>query len=231
VLKGITFFIRGGEKVGVVGRTGSGKSTLIQALFRLVEADRGSILIDGIDISKLGLHELRSRLSIIPQEPTLFDGTVRSNIDPLGEHTDSEIWESLEGCQLAEVVHETEKKLDSPVEENGENWSVGQRQLFCLGRALLKKSRILVLDEATASVDAQTDAVIQRTIHKEFANCTVISVAHRIPTVMDSNKVLVLDAGLVKEFDSPTRLLEKQSSLFAALVREYTARSATAANL
>jgi ATP-binding cassette subfamily C (CFTR/MRP) protein 2 len=117
------------------------------------------------------------------------------------------------------------------VEENGENWSVGQRQLFCLGRALLKKSRILVLDEATASVDAQTDAVIQRTIHKQFANCTVISVAHRIPTVMDSNKVLVLDAGLVKEFDSPTRLLEKQSSLFAALVREYTARSATAANL
>jgi ABC-type multidrug transport system fused ATPase/permease subunit len=129
------------------------------------------------------------------------------------------------------VVQETEKKLDSPVEENGENWSVGQRQLFCLGRALLKKSRILVLDEATASVDAQTDAVIQRTIHKQFANCTVISVAHRIPTVMDSNKVLVLDAGLVKEFDSPTRLLEKQSSLFAALVREYTARSATAANL
>ncbi|CAK9204941.1 unnamed protein product [Sphagnum jensenii] len=231
VLKDITFFIRGGEKVGVVGRTGSGKSTLIQALFRLVEADRGSILIDGIDISKLGLHELRSRLSIIPQEPTLFDGTVRSNIDPLGEHTDSEIWESLEGCQLAEVVQETEKKLDSPVDENGENWSVGQRQLFCLGRALLKKSRILVLDEATASVDAQTDAVIQRTIHKQFANCTVISVAHRIPTVMDSNKVLVLDAGLVKEFDSPTRLLEKQSSLFAALVREYTARSATVANL
>ncbi|KAG6545035.1 hypothetical protein Mapa_013728 [Marchantia paleacea] len=225
VLKGISLEIRGGEKVGVVGRTGSGKSTLIQALFRLVEPARGRISVDGVDISTIGLRDLRSKFGIIPQEPTLFQGTVRSNLDPLGEHSDAEIWEALEKCQLAEVLRQKEGKLDSEVVDNGENWSVGQRQLFCLGRALLKRCRVLVLDEATASVDAHTDTIIQKTIRTEFSACTVISIAHRIPSVMDSDKVLVLDKGYVKEFDSPSNLLDQPSSLFGALVREFATRS------
>ncbi|KAG0554912.1 hypothetical protein KC19_12G129500 [Ceratodon purpureus] len=224
VLKGITLKIVGGEKVGVVGRTGSGKSTLIQALFRLVEASAGQIVIDGVDIATLGLSDLRSKFAIIPQEPTLFEGTVRANIDPLGHHSDNEIWECLKACQLADIIRGMPEKLDSPVADDGDNWSVGQKQLFCLGRALLKRAKILVLDEATASVDAHTDWLIQQTVQESFANSTVISIAHRIPTVMNCNKVLVLDAGRVKEYDSPSRLLEAGTSLFAALVQEYTTR-------
>ncbi|BFI05699.1 protein MpABCC1 [Marchantia polymorpha subsp. ruderalis] len=224
VLKGVSFSVKGGEKLGVVGRTGSGKSSLIQVLFRLVELAGGSIVIDGIDITRLGLSDLRSKLSIIPQEPTLFEGNVRSNLDPLGEHTDAEIWDALEKSQLADVVRDKESGLDFPVAENGQNWSMGQRQLFCLGRALLRRSTILVLDEATASVDTQTDVLLQKTINREFAASTVLSIAHRIPSVMDSDKVLVLDDGLVLEFGSPTSLLENPSS-FAALVREYWNRS------
>ncbi|CAM6088135.1 unnamed protein product [Calypogeia fissa] len=231
VLKGINVTIQGGHKVGVVGRTGSGKSTILLALFRLVEAAQGVVLIDDIDIKTLGLNDLRSRLSIIPQDPTLFDGTVRSNLDVLAEHSDPEIWEALEKCQLASSVKELEQKLDAPVLENGENWSLGQRQLFCLGRVLLKRTRILVLDEATASVDAQTDAVMQKIIRQEFDNSTVISIAHRIPTVMDSNKVLVLDAGKVQEYASPSTLLDNPHSLFASLVHEYSARTVSYSDL
>ncbi|VVB03655.1 unnamed protein product [Arabis nemorensis] len=225
VLKGITLDIKGGEKVGVVGRTGSGKSTLVQVLFRLVEPSEGKIIIDGIDICTLGLHDLRSRFGIIPQEPVLFEGTVRSNIDPTEQYSDEEIWKSLERCQLKEVVAAKPEKLDSLVVDNGENWSVGQRQLLCLGRVMLKRSRLLFLDEATASVDSQTDSVIQKIIREDFESCTIISIAHRIPTVMDGDRVLVIDAGKAKEFDSPARLLERQS-LFAALVQEYALRSA-----
>ncbi|KAG6548704.1 hypothetical protein Mapa_009859 [Marchantia paleacea] len=224
VLKGVSFSVKGGEKLGVVGRTGSGKSSLIQALFRLVELAGGSIVIDGLDITRLGLSDLRSKLSIIPQEPTLFEGNVRSNLDPLGEHTDAEIWDALEKSQLADVVRDKESGLDYPVAENGQNWSMGQRQLFCLGRALLKRSTVLVLDEATASVDTQTDVLLQKTINREFAASTVLSIAHRIPSVMDSDKVLVLDDGLVLEFGSPTSLLDNPS-FFSALVREYWNRS------
>ncbi|KAL2650424.1 hypothetical protein R1flu_018552 [Riccia fluitans] len=231
VLKGISLSIEGGQKIGVVGRTGSGKSTLILALFRIVEAAEGQTIIDGIDISTLGLNDLRSRLSIIPQDPTLFDGTVRSNIDPLEKHTDEEIWGALEKCQLSEVVRHLPGKLDSPVLENGENWSLGQRQLFCLGRVLLTGSKILVLDEATASVDSQTDAVMQKIIRKEFESSTVVSIAHRIPTVMDSDRVLVLDAGKVKEYGSPSSLLDDPYSDFSALVREYSARSVSYVDL
>jgi ABC-type multidrug transport system fused ATPase/permease subunit len=224
VIKGITLSIRGGEKIGVVGRTGGGKSTLIQVFFRLVEPSGGKLIIDGIDISTLGLHDLRSRFGIIPQEPVLFEGTVRSNIDPIGEHSDEEIWKSLDRCQLKDVVTAKPGKLDSAVVDNGDNWSVGQRQLLCLGRVMLKRSRLLFMDEATASVDSQTDAVIQRIIREDFAACTIISIAHRIPTVMDCDRVLVIDAGYAKEFDKPSRLLEKQS-LFGALVQEYANRS------
>ncbi|KAF8095196.1 hypothetical protein N665_0339s0065 [Sinapis alba] len=224
VLKGITLNIKGGEKVGVVGRTGSGKSTLIQVLFRLVEPSEGRIIIDGIDVCTLGLHDLRSRFGIIPQEPVLFEGTVRSNIDPTDQYTDEEIWKSLERCQLKDVVATKPEKLDSLVVDSGENWSVGQRQLLCLGRVMLKRSRLLFLDEATASVDSQTDAVIQKIIREDFESCTIVSIAHRIPTVMDCDRVLVIDAGKAKEFDSPVRLLERQT-LFAALVQEYALRS------
>ncbi|KAF0905507.1 hypothetical protein E2562_007310 [Oryza meyeriana var. granulata] len=224
VLKGITLSIHGGEKIGVVGRTGSGKSTLIQALFRIVEPSEGKIIIDGIDICTLGLHDLRSRFGIIPQEPVLFEGTIRSNIDPLQLYSDDEIWQALERCQLKDAVTSKPEKLDASVVDNGENWSVGQRQLLCLGRVMLKHSRILFMDEATASVDSQTDAVIQKIIREEFSACTIISIAHRIPTVMDCDRVLVIDAGLAKEFDSPANLIERPS-LFGALVQEYANRS------
>ncbi|KAG2693442.1 hypothetical protein I3760_08G097700 [Carya illinoinensis] len=220
VLKDITLSIQGGEKIGVVGRTGGGKSTLIQVFFRLVEPSGGRIFIDDLDICMLGLHHLRSRFGIIPQEPVLFEGTVRSNIDPIGQYSDEEIWKSLERCQLKDVVAGKPDKLDSFVVDNGENWSVGQRQLLCLGRVMLKHCKILFMDEATASVDSQTDYVIQKIIREDFATCTIISIAHRIPTVMDCDRVLVINAGRVGEFDKPSRLLE-QPSLFGALVQEY----------
>lgn len=224
VLKGLTLSIHGGEKIGVVGRTGSGKSTLIQVLFRLVEPSGGKIIIDGIDISILGLHDLRSRFGIIPQEPVLFEGTVRSNIDPVGAYSDEDIWKSLDRCQLKDVVASKSEKLDAKVADDGDNWSVGQRQLLCLGRVMLKRSKLLFMDEATASVDSQTDAVIQKIIREDFASCTIISIAHRIPTVMDCDRVLVVDAGRAKEFDKPSRLIERPS-FFGALVQEYANRS------
>ncbi|XP_030514474.2 ABC transporter C family member 3-like [Rhodamnia argentea] len=225
VLRGITCTFPGGMRTGIVGRTGSGKSTLIQTLFRVVEPCAGQILIDGVNISSIGLHDLRSRLSIIPQDPTMFEGTVRSNLDPLEEYTEDQIWEALDKCQLGDKVRKKEGKLDSPVAENGENWSMGQRQLVCLGRVLLKKSKILVLDEATASVDTATDNLIQQTLRHHFSDCTVITIAHRITSVLDSAVILLLDHGLVAEYDSPKRLLDKESSVFAQLVAEYMTRS------
>ncbi|GER46093.1 multidrug resistance-associated protein 5 [Striga asiatica] len=225
VLHGVTCTFPGGKKIGIVGRTGSGKSTLIQALFRLIEPASGRIIIDNIDISTIGLHDLRSRLSIIPQDPTLFEGTIRGNLDPLEEHSDQEIWEALDKSQLGDIVRQKEHKLDTPVLENGDNWSVGQRQLVSLGRALLKQAKILVLDEATASVDSATDNLIQKIIRTEFKNCTVCTIAHRIPTVIDSDLVLVLSDGRVAEYDTPARLLEDKSSMFLKLVSEYSSRS------
>ncbi|XP_078163870.1 putative ABC transporter C family member 15 [Carex rostrata] len=225
VLRGVTCVVPGRKKIGVVGRTGSGKSTFIQALFRLVEPRNGTIEIDNIDICKIGLYDLRSRISIIPQEPTLFEGTVRGNLDPLNEYRDEEIWEALDKCQLGDLIRGCEKKLDSSVVENGENWSVGQRQLFCLGRVLLKRSNILVLDEATASIDSATDGILQATIRKEFRDCTVLTIAHRIHTVIDSDLILVLSDGRVLEYDTPSKLLEREDSAFSKLIKEYSIRS------
>ncbi|KAI3985480.1 hypothetical protein MKX01_033794 [Papaver californicum] len=220
ILDRVTCTFRGGMKTGIVGRTGSGKSTLVQTIFRIVEASAGQILIDGVDISLIGLHDLRSRLSIIPQDPTMFEGNVRSNLDPLEEYTDDQIWEALDKCKLGDEVWKKEKKLDSPVAENGENWSVGQRQLVCLSRVLLKKSKILVLDEATSSVDTATDTLIQETLRQHFSESTVIIVAHRITSVLNSDAVLVLDKGHVVEYGSPKKLLENESSWFSKLVAE-----------
>ncbi|KAL1818795.1 hypothetical protein ACET3Z_013664 [Daucus carota] len=226
ILHGVTCTFPAGKKIGIVGRTGSGKSTLIQALFRLVEPTTGCIFIDGIDISSIGLQDLRSRLSIIPQDPTMFQGTIRSNLDPLEQYTDAQIWDTLEKCQLGDEVRKMEKKLDSNVHENGENWSMGQRQLICLGRVLLKKSKVLILDEATASVDTNTDNLIQQTLKHHFSDCTLVTIAHRITSVLDSDMVLLLSHGFVMEYDSPSRLLESKSSSFSKLVAEYTSRSA-----
>ncbi|KAL6911536.1 hypothetical protein ACP4OV_000341 [Aristida adscensionis] len=225
VLKGISCTFPGERKIGVVGRTGSGKSTLIQALFRIVEPSVGRIIIDGVDISLLGLHDLRSRLSIIPQEATLFQGTVRSNLDPLQQHMDTDIWEVVRKCCLEEIIREDNRLLDAPVAEDGGNWSGGQRQLVCLARVLLMKRKILVLDEATASVDAATDNIIQRIIKQETTSCTVITIAHRISTVIDSDLVLVLGEGRMLEYDSPHNLLRDESSAFSKLVMEFMRRT------
>eukprot|EP00897_Mesotaenium_endlicherianum_P007164 jgi/Mesen1/6476/ME000330S05492 len=241
VLRGVSCSIGAGERIGIVGRTGSGKTTLIQALFRLVEPASGSIWIDGRDVTQVGLKELRSRLGIIPQEPTLFDGSVRLNLDPLGAHSDLKIWEALEKCQLASVVRERDGHLDAPVGEGGSNWSVGQRQLLCLGRALLQRCRVLVLDEATASVDTATDAAMQVALRRAFGDgearageveggqrrTTVLSMAHRIASVADSDRVLVLAAGRVAEFDTPANLLANPSSAYSNLVREYMSSSSS----
>ncbi|XP_023513457.1 ABC transporter C family member 8 isoform X2 [Cucurbita pepo subsp. pepo] len=223
-LKGITCTFQEGTRVGVVGRTGSGKTTLISALFRLVEPEHGRIIIDGVDICSIGLKDLRMKLSIIPQEPTLFRGSIRTNLDPLGLYSDDEIWKALEKCQLRDVVSHLPNRLDSSVSDEGENWSVGQRQLFCLGRVLLKRNRILVLDEATASIDSATDTIVQGIIRQEFSECSVITVAHRVPTVIDSDKVMVLSFGHLVENEEPSKLMET-NSYFSRLVAEYWASS------
>ncbi|XP_021899633.1 putative ABC transporter C family member 15, partial [Carica papaya] len=215
----------GGKKIGIVGRTGSGKSTLIQALFRVVEPSRGRIIIDGLEVCTIGLQDLRSRLGIIPQDPTLFQGTIRTNLDPLDQHSDHEIWEVVKKCHLSNLIRRDQRLLDASVGENGEKWSVGERQLLCLARALLKKKRILVLDEATASVDAATDNAMQETISQETTGCTLITVAHRIPSIMKHDLVLLLDNGKVKEYDLPRKLFQDKSSCFYKLVEEYVGRS------
>ncbi|XP_063163042.1 ATP-binding cassette sub-family C member 2 isoform X2 [Candoia aspera] len=219
VLDGIRCDIKGTEKVGVVGRTGAGKSSLTNCLFRILEAAGGKILIDGLDIATLGLHDLRQKLTIIPQDPVLFSGSLRMNLDPFDQYSDEDIWHVLELAHLKTYVHALPEGLSSPVSEAGENLSVGQRQLVCLARALLRKTKILILDEATAAVDMETDHLIQETIRSEFANCTVLTIAHRLHTIMDSHRVMVLQAGKIVEFDSPEQLLQQQG-IFARMARE-----------
>ncbi|XP_053212746.1 ATP-binding cassette sub-family C member 4-like [Panonychus citri] len=218
-LEDITIIIEPGEKIGVVGRTGAGKSSLLSCLFRIVEFE-GALEIDGINIQNIGLHDLRKKVSIIPQEPVLFAGTVRTNLDPFNEHKDHELWEALDDVQLKETVLELHDHLDHEIREGGSNFSVGQRQLVCLGRALLRNNKVLVIDEATANVDLKTDSLIQHTIRTKFSKCTVLTIAHRLNTIIDSNRVLVLDAGQVVEFDIPYELLQKKSSIFSQLVTQ-----------
>ncbi|ORY04586.1 metal resistance protein YCF1 [Basidiobolus meristosporus CBS 931.73] len=223
VLKGISFTVNPHEKIGIVGRTGAGKSSLTLSLFRLVEPASGSIIIDGVDITKIGLYDLRSRLTIIPQDPFLFAGTVRENLDPFGNHEDLEIWNVLGLSHLKDHVSSLEGKLNATVLQGGENFSVGQRQLICLARALLRRTSVLILDEATAAIDVETDRLIQETIRREFVHCSVLTIAHRINTVLDSDRVLVLDQGKIVEFDSPKTLLNDSSSKFYGLAKEAAA--------
>ncbi|GLH03627.1 Multidrug resistance protein homolog 49 [Gryllus bimaculatus] len=211
VLKGVTFSVKGGEKVGIVGRTGAGKSSLTLALFRIIEAAGGSILIDGQDISKMGLHALRSRLTIIPQDPVLFSGTLRINLDPFGLYSDDDVWRALEHAHLKSFVKGLAAGLSHEVSEGGENLSVGQRQLICLARALLRKTKVLVLDEATAAVDLETDDLIQYVI----ANYTIRYVHWRLRI-----RVIVLDRGNVVEYDTPDALLQRKSSVFYGMAKD-----------
>nr|XP_020639200.1 multidrug resistance-associated protein 4 isoform X1 [Pogona vitticeps] len=219
VLKHLTALIKSKEKVGIVGRTGAGKSSLIAALFRLAEP-QGRIWIDKILTSELGLHDLRKKISIIPQEPVLFTGTMRKNLDPFNEYTDEELWDSLEEVQLKEAIEDLPNKLETQLAESGSNFSVGQRQLVCLARAILKNNRILIIDEATANVDPRTDELIQKTIREKFAQCTVLTIAHRLNTIIDSDRIMVLDAGRLKEYDEPYILLQEKESLFYKMVQQ-----------
>ncbi|KAI9179146.1 hypothetical protein H9P43_005808 [Blastocladiella emersonii ATCC 22665] len=220
VLKDVSFTIPAGSKLAIVGRTGAGKSTSLIALFRMAELISGSITIDGVDIGKLGLHDLRKRLSIIPQEPVLFSGTIRSNLDREGVASDDQLWACLKAAGMFDYVQNLPEKLEAPISEGGENLSTGMRQLMCLARAMLRSAKILVMDEATASVDQATDAQIQRAIRRDFANATVVTIAHRLNTVIDYDLVLVMDNGRVAELASPAELLSRPESLFTALVDE-----------
>ena len=248
VIKGISFHVTPGEKVGVVGRTGAGKSTIITSFFRFIEPDNGSIIIDGVDIGKIGLKALRKGLAIIPQEPTLFTGTLRSNLDMFNESRDIDIFESmrrvgliskdefnrlsslLENGESLEALHKQNKDnqensnkfldLEAEVTENGGNLSQGERQLICLARSLLKHPKILLLDEATASIDYETDSKIQTTIREEFSTSTILTIAHRLKTIIDYDKILVLDHGNVKEYDHPYKLITKKDSQFKSMCQD-----------
>ncbi|XP_035808113.2 ATP-binding cassette sub-family C member 3 isoform X1 [Amphiprion ocellaris] len=219
VLKNITLKVKGGEKIGIVGRTGAGKSSMTLCLFRLLEAAAGEITIDDVKIAEIGLHDLRSKLTIIPQEPVLFSGTLRMNLDPFEKYTDEDVWKALEHSHLQKFVSNQPAKLELECSEGGENLSVGQRQLVCLARALLRKTRILILDEATAAIDLETDDLIQSTIRTQFEDCTVFTIAHRLNTIMDYTRVLVLDKGQIAEFDSPTNLLS-QRGIFYGMAKD-----------
>ena len=222
VLKNVTLKINGGEKIGVVGRTGSGKSSLMNLIFRIteMEKDGGSIRIDGVNISDIGTEILRSNLSIIPQDPVMFSNTVRYNIDPFGQATDSEIMDVLAKVELTDFINSLPEGLDESVAEGGENFSQGQRQLLCIARSLLRKPKILVMDEATASIDNATDALIQNMIRENFADATVLTIAHRLNTILDSDRVLVLDDGRVAEFDTPKALQNKPNGIFRGMVEK-----------
>eukprot|EP00698_Gefionella_okellyi_P004133 TRINITY_DN13869_c0_g1_i1.p1 TRINITY_DN13869_c0_g1~~TRINITY_DN13869_c0_g1_i1.p1 ORF type:complete len:1343 (-),score=367.63 TRINITY_DN13869_c0_g1_i1:24-4052(-) len=227
VINDLSCTIRGGEKIGVVGRTGAGKTTFVQCLFRLVEATAGKLLIDGLDVSSIGLTDLRSRLSVVPQDPVLFSGPLRANLDPFNHYDTADIWKALERVQLRTHVESLPDKLETKMSEGGSNFSVGERQLLCMARALLRHSQILVMDEATANIDTKTDALIQDTIRSAFATCTVLTIAHRLNTIIDADRVMVLDKGSIAEFASPAELLSNPQSHFTQMVAQTGGASAS----
>jgi len=219
ILKGVSFHVQPRQKVGVCGRTGCGKSTLMMALYRIMEPCGGSVVIDGVDITSVGLYDLRSRLALVPQDPVIFSGTVRSNLDPFGEESgDLSLLNALQSAGMGDAVRAMPGGLDAQLTEGGANLSVGQRQLLCMARALLRKARVLVLDEATSNVDNTTDRTIQTTIRTSFKDCTVLTIAHRLHTIVDSDMILLLDAGAVKEFAPPAELIAAPGSAFGAMV-------------
>jgi len=250
VLKGLSFTVEKNQRIGVVGRTGAGKSSLTLTLFRFLEAREGSIYIDGIDVSKINLHDLRSRLAIIPQDPVLFSGTVRSNLDAFNNHTDAELYDALERVHLirstgtasrdepnsalapgsrsgtatpataADTNTNIFRSLSSRISEGGLNLSQGQRQLLCLARAIVSRPKIMVLDEATSAVDMATDVLIQRSIREEFQDSTLIVIAHRLSTIADFDRILVMDDGKAAEFDTPGTLLSKEKGIFRGMVEQ-----------
>lgn len=225
-LHDLSFVCNPRERVGIVGRTGGGKSSLLVSLFRMVELSSGAIYIDGIDIAQIGLRELRSRMSIVPQDPVLFNGTIRSNLDPTGSYSDSQLWDALHRVHMGSAFESMDESLDSDgqgldliVQEKGNNFSAGERQLLSLARAILTKVKIVVLDEASASLDNHTDMLVQKTVREQLSDCTVLTIAHRLATIADSDRILVMDAGRVIEFDAPGKLLET-GGYFSKLVEE-----------
>ncbi|XP_023819171.1 multidrug resistance-associated protein 4-like [Oryzias latipes] len=227
VLHNLKAVFRPQEKVGIVGRTGAGKSSLVSALFRLAEP-QGKIYIDGVVTSEIGLHDLRQKMSIIPQDPVLFTGTMRKNLDPFHQHSDEALWNALDEVQLKSAVEELPQKLETQLAESGSNFSVGQRQLVCLARAILRKNRILIIDEATANVDPRTDELIQKTIREKFRECTVLTIAHRLNTIIDSDRILVLDAGRIRAFAEPLVLLQDPDGIFFKMVQQTGKQEAAA---
>jgi ATP-binding cassette subfamily C (CFTR/MRP) protein 1 len=220
VLKDLTLKVKAGEKIGVCGRTGSGKSSLMIVLFRIseMEDDGGKIFVDGVNIREIGTAALRLNLSIIPQEPVMFSNTVRYNLDPFAHAKEEELWAVLKKVRMDEVIAGLQNGLNEEVAEGGENFSQGQRQLLCIARSLLRKPKILVMDEATASIDNETDAEIQEMIRENFKDATVLTIAHRLNTIMDSDRVLVLEDGRIAELDTPQNLLAKKNGHFKAMV-------------
>lgn len=225
VLKDVSFSICPHEKIGIVGRTGAGKTSIVSALFRMPEAEEGRIIIDGVNIADLVLQSSRRAISVIAQDPILFTGTLRMNLDPFGNHSDAELCGILEeaGSFMKSLWTKLNKHLGEEIKECGANFSAGERQLLCLCRALLQKNKIIVLDEATANMDYKTDRLIQETIRSKFQECTVMTIAHRLNTIMDYDRVLVLENGRVVEFDEPQELLRKEGGSFARLCRSHSA--------
>ncbi|XP_057338415.1 ATP-binding cassette sub-family C member 5-like isoform X4 [Microplitis mediator] len=218
ILNNISFNAVAGEKLGIVGRTGSGKSSLITALFRLVELSDGCIKIDGSDVTTISLNKLRSKLSIIPQDPIIFNGSIRYNLDPWKVKTDEEIWSALEKTKLKNKVITMPGQLNAFVDSGGSNMSMGERQLLCLARVLLRKNKIIILDEATASVDPITESIVQTTIQEEFSDCTIMIIAHRLQNVLSCDRILVMENGKILEFDTPSKLLDNPDSEFSKMI-------------
>jgi ATP-binding cassette subfamily C (CFTR/MRP) protein 1 len=220
VLKNISFVIKPQEKVGIVGRTGSGKSTITLCLFRILEAIEGRIMIDDVDISTIGLQKLRSSLTIIPQDPAIMEGTLRYNIDPLNRNTDSEILNVMRKIGFDYILKRSEQGLNQEIAEGGSNLSVGEKQLICITRAILRNTKIIVMDEATSSIDYKTEELIQKAINELLNNSTFITIAHRIKTIIHYDRIMVLDNGQIVNFDTPQNLLNDKKSLFYELYKK-----------